>query len=204
LLFTQRHARWSVFDITILEERDGFISFLIEGKNTSIFNRESGSHVWQRISPTEKRGRTHTSLITVAVLPVPEENDIVLNDNDLEISNYCSSGHGGQHIQKNQTAVRIVRQPTCSTVTCQNERSQFQNKKFALDSLRAKLKDVNDQKQQKNVTAMRKDQIGIGERGGKIRTIRVKDNMVICNVTSNTKSFKEYQKGKIRFDNGKE
>jgi peptide chain release factor 1 len=200
----QRHVVWSVFDLTILEERDGFVSFLIEGKNASVFNRESGSHVWQRISPTEKRGRTHTSLITVAVLPVPEEREVILKDNDLEISNYCASGNGGQHIQKNQTAVRIVHKPSGIVVTCQNERSQVQNKKFALDSLRAKLKNANDETQQKNITALRKDQIGIGERGGKIRTIRVKDNLVICNVTNSTISFKEYQKGRIRFNNGKE
>lgn len=190
---------WSVFDITLLESRDGFISCLVEGDNVDIFKHECGSHVFQRVGPTEKRGRVHTSLITVAVLPVPEEKDIIIKDSDLEISSFCSSSAGGQNVQKNETAIRVVHKPTGLVAVCQNERSQYQNKLFALSVIRARLKDLSNQTSSDILNDKRYNQIGYGGRGDKVRTIRVKDNLVLCHVTNRSKSLKEYTKGRISF-----
>lgn len=196
---TPRLASWSVFDVRILDERDGFVSFIVSGEKANIFEQEAGNHVWQRVSPTERKGRVHTSIITVAVLPIPSEQEIVLNDADLEISNFCSSGNGGQNVQKNATAVRIVHKPTGIVATCQNERSQLQNKIYALSVIRARIKESRDSANSKLIQKQRHDQIGYGERGGKIRTVRVKDNMALCHATNRSKSLKEYLKGKIVF-----
>lgn len=196
---TPRHASWSVFDVRILDERDGFISFLVTGKKTDIFARESGTHSWQRVSPTERKGRVHTSLITVAVLPVPSEKEVVLKEADLDITTFCCSGNGGQSVQKNRTGVRIVHKKSGITVTCQNERSQLQNKTNALNVLVSKL---NNQANNSNLNTMNKirvGQINNGSRGEKIRTVREKDSIVICEVTKRTISLKNYLKGRIVF-----
>lgn len=197
--FTPRLASWSVFDVSILDERDGFISFLVEGKKTNIFANEAGSHVWQRVSGTERKGRVHTSLVTVAVLTVPSEQEVVLRDSDLTITTFCSSSAGGQHMQKNETAIRIIHKPTGLVATCQNERSQLQNKIYAMSVIRARIKESGAIAKSKSTQKERYDQIGYGERGGKTRTIRVKDNTVLCHITNRTKSLKEYLKGKIAF-----
>ena len=197
--FTPRHASWSVFDVRVLNERDGFISLLISGAKTDIFANEAGTHSWQRVSPTERKGRVHTSLITVAVLPVPSEKEVVLKEADLDITTFCCSGNGGQHMQKNETAVRIVHKPTGLVVTCQNERSQLQNKIYAMSVIRARIQEAGDKATSKSTQKQRKEQIGYGERGGKIRTIRVKDNTVFCHATNRSKSLKEYMRGKITF-----
>lgn len=195
-----RRVSWSVFDVRILDERDGFISFLVSGKNTNIFANESGAHSWQRISPTERKGRVHTSLITVAVLSIPTEQEVVLKDTDLLITTFCSSGNGGQNVQKNATAVRIVHKPTGLVATCQNERSQQQNKIYAMSVIRARIKAINDEKTNELTQKQRQEQIGYGGRGSKVRTIRVKDNTVLCHATNRSKSLKEYLKGKIVFN----
>lgn len=197
--FTPRHASWSVFDVRVLSERDGFISLLISGAKTNVFANEAGTHSWQRVSPTERKGRVHTSLITVAVLPVPSEKEVVLKDSDLDITTFCSSSAGGQHMQKNETAVRIVHKPTGLVATCQNERSQLQNKIYAMSVIRARIQEAGDKAASKSTQKQRKEQIGYGERGGKIRTIRVKDNTVFCHATNRSKSLKEYMRGKITF-----
>jgi peptide chain release factor 1 len=197
----QKRVSWSVFDVQVLEERDGFISFIVHGNKARLFLQESGSHTWQRVSPTEKRGRVHTSLITVAVLHIPEKQEVVLNEKDLIITNYCSSGNGGQNVQKNRTAVRILHKPSGVVATCQNERSQLQNKMFALSAIMAKLKEFEESKTQKTTHGSRYEQIGFGNRGNKIRTIRVKDNIVCCHLTNQTKSLKDYLKGNIFFKN---
>lgn len=197
--FTPRLAFRSVFDVSVLDERDGFISFIVQGKRTNIFANEAGSHVWQRVSPTERKGRVHTSLITVAVLPVPEESEISVKESDLDITTFCSSSAGGQHMQKNETAVRIVHKPTGIVATCQNERSQFQNKVFAMSVILARIKQAREKSNQHNIDSMRQTQIGNGERGGKIRTVRVKDNTVLCHNTGRSKPLRDYLKGKIAF-----
>ncbi|MBM3959533.1 MAG: peptide chain release factor 1 [SAR202 cluster bacterium] len=131
---------------------------------------ESGVHRVQRVPATESSGRIHTSTATVAVLPKPEEIDIEIKAEDLRIDVYHSSGHGGQNVQKVATAIRITHLPTGIVATSQRERSQLQNRTLAMEVLRARLWDMELQKQQASISAERRTQVGSGERSEKIRT----------------------------------
>ncbi|MCB0826559.1 MAG: peptide chain release factor 1 [Armatimonadetes bacterium] len=136
----------------------------------SRLKHESGVHRVQRVPVTESGGRIHTSTITVAVMPEAEETEIEINDKDLEISTFRSSSAGGQHMQKNDTAARIVHKPTGIVVTCQDERSQAQNKLRAMSVLRAKIYEMEQERIAKERGELRRSQIGSGDRSEKIRT----------------------------------
>jgi peptide chain release factor 1 len=136
----------------------------------SQLKHESGVHRVQRVPATESGGRIHTSTVTVAVMPEAEEAEIEVNEKDLEISTFRSSSAGGQHVQKNETAIRIIHKPTGIVVTCQDERSQQQNKLRALGVLRAKLYEAEQERIAKEQGEMRRGQIGSGDRSEKIRT----------------------------------
>lgn len=164
-----------------------------------MFAHEGGGHRWQRVPPTEKRGRVHTSTVTVAVLPIPTETEVKLQDRDLKVDTYRASSAGGQHVQKNETAVRITHLPTGTVVCCENERSQSQNKLWALEKLRARLLETARDKQQAEHNRRRKQQVGSGQRGDKIRTIRTQDNRVTCERTGRIKPYKTYVAGDIAF-----
>jgi len=147
------------------------IIFSIEGKNVyKLLKYESGVHRVQRIPETEKSGRIHTSTATVAVLPEVEEIDLKIEPKDLRIDTFLASGHGGQNVQKTESAVRITHLPTGIVVTCQNERSQQQNKEKALQILRARLFAIEEEKRMKEEKEMRRSQIGSALRAEKIRT----------------------------------
>jgi peptide chain release factor 1 len=139
---------------------------------------ESGVHRVQRVPITESSGRIHTSAATVAVLPEAEEVDVEIKPEDIEIETFRASGHGGQHLQKTDSAVRIKHKPTGIIVQCQDERSQIKNRERALKILRAKLYDLKLQQQQQEIAKLRKSQVRTGDRSEKIRTYNFPQNRV--------------------------
>ncbi len=147
------------------------ISFLVEGDGAyAKLKYESGVHRVQRVPETEAQGRIHTSTITVAVLPEMEEVDVEINPADLEIQTFRSSGAGGQHINKTESAIRIIHHPTGTIVECQEERSQIKNKEKAMKMLYSKLYEAKLNEQTNKIAAERKIQVGTGDRSERIRT----------------------------------
>lgn len=147
------------------------ISFSIDAEGAySRLKYESGVHRVQRVPETESSGRIHTSTVTVAVLPEADEVDVELNLNDVEIDTYRSSGAGGQHVNKTDSAIRLTHTPTGIVVTCQDERSQHKNKEKAFKILRAKLYEIALIEHNKEIAQNRKSQVGTGDRSERIRT----------------------------------
>jgi peptide chain release factor 1 len=155
------------------------ISFSVEGDGAySRFKFESGVHRVQRVPETESQGRIQTSTATVAVLPEVEDVEIEIKDSDLIFESCKSSGAGGQHINKTESAVRLTHKPSGIVIECQEERSQFKNKDKALKMLRAKLYDIKQREQSEKVASDRKSQVGTGDRSEKIRTYNYPQNRV--------------------------
>jgi peptide chain release factor 1 len=147
------------------------VIFMVKGKGAySRLKFESGVHRVQRIPSTESSGRIHTSTVTVAVMAEIEDIEVNIPDTDIEVEVYRSSGAGGQNVQKNSTAVRITHKPTGMVVSCQDERSQLQNRIRAMSILRARLFEIEEQKRQSEREEARRSQVGSGERSEKIRT----------------------------------
>lgn len=167
------------------------ISFVVEGEGAySRLKFEAGGHRVQRVPVTESGGRIHTSAATVAVLPEIEDVDFKLDMNDLKIDTYRSSGAGGQHVNKTESAIRITHLPTGTVVECQDERSQYKNKDRAMQILRSKLYEAEQAKQSAAVAAERKSQIGSGDRSERVRTYNFQQNRVTDHrLTGDNKNF---------------
>lgn len=180
-----RYAERRGWKVEILNALDtgigGFsdVSISVQGQGAySQLKFESGVHRVQRVPSTESSGRIHTSTATVAVLPEAEEVDVQIDPNDLEMDVYHSSSAGGQNVQKVATAIRIVHKPTGIVVTCQDERSQLQNKEKAFRMLRARLHQREEEAQAKDRKETRRAQVGSGDRSEKIRTYNFPDGRV--------------------------
>lgn len=165
---------WKVEQLSINEGGIGNIKevvFKVNGRGAyGLLKFESGVHRVQRVPETESSGRIHTSTVTVAVLPELQDRDFHINDSDVKVDTFHASGHGGQNVQKVETAVRLTHIPTGTIATCQTERSQFQNRTKALDILRARVYEAETAKAQAEVASDRKLQVGTGDRSEKIRT----------------------------------
>lgn len=147
------------------------ISFMISGEGAySRLKFESGVHRVQRVPETESMGRIHTSTVTVAVLPEAQEVDVEINPSDLQIDTFRSSGAGGQHVNKTESAIRITHIPTGTVVECQDERSQYKNKDRAMKILRSRILEAERRKQSEAIAGERRAQVGTGDRSERIRT----------------------------------
>ena len=171
------------------------VEFIVKGKDA--YNKllpESGGHRVQRVSPTEKRGRKHTSTITVAVLPIIK-NNVNINPKDLEWSTFRSSGPGGQNVNKVESAVRVKHNPTGIVVSCQSARSQKTNKEMAYKLLCSKIHAESVGKSLNKKNNIRRGQIGSGQRGDKIRTYRFQDDIIVDHRTGKKVKLSDVMSG---------
>jgi peptide chain release factor 1 len=181
----QRYADRRGFSVEAMgsasSEAGGFSKVTVGVKGRGAFSRlkfEAGVHRVQRVPRTESQGRIHTSTATVAVLPEAEDLEVHLDMNDVRVDVYRSSGPGGQSVNTTDSAVRLTHEPTGEVVTCQDEKSQLQNKEKALRILRARLFQLEEERRHSEQAAARRSQVGGGERSEKIRTYNYKENRV--------------------------
>ena len=179
-----------------MQSRAGFALLRVTGRGVNVlFADEVGGHRWQRVPPTEKRGRVQSSTITVAVLDEEVATTVEIPETDLEWTTCRSPGKGGQHVQKTDSAVQVTHLPTGIQVRSHDGRSQFHNKQDALDKLREKLLDAARTARSSARAAERRGQVGSGMRGDKRRTIRAQDDSVVDHLTGRSWRLRDYERG---------
>ena len=177
---------------------DGFVALRITGERAKhLFRNEAGGHRWQRVPPSEKRGRVHTSTVTVAVLHEPLPTELRIDPDDLDWSTCRAGKSGGQHMQKTESAVQVIHRPSGIKVRCESERSQHVNRERALGVLRARLLAAATTVAHTERNAARRGQIGSGQRADKRRTIRVRDGTVTDHVLGVQVAFRDYRRGEL-------
>jgi peptide chain release factor 1 len=185
------------FSIACLEDRPGYLAFRAEGKNArEAFEKEAGGHKWQRVPPTEKRGRKQSSTITVAVLTEPTQQELTLNPKDLKYETYKDSGPGGQHRNTSDTAVRVTHIPT-GVQASSAHKCQSRNKKLALAALRARLSSQKSRQAATSRNNKRKRQVGTGMRADKIRTVAEQRGRVENHRNGRRMKIKRYLRGYV-------
>lgn len=177
--------------------RPGFVSFrAVGGSAYDAFKNEAGGHRWQRVPPNEKRGRVHSSTVTVAVLREPGNHELVLQPKDVRMETKRGSGPGGQHKNKTESAVRVTHIPTGITAFA-DSRSQHQNKELAMASLRARIQEQRSTAATSQRNDLRRQQVGSGMRGDKVRTVSEQNAVVTNHLTGKRMDLKRYQRGFI-------
>lgn len=180
----------------MIDESEGYVAFRVSGAGAeAAFKDESGGHRWQRVPPNDRRGRVHTSTVTVAVLPEPREAELSIDPKDLDWRFCRGSGAGGQHRNKTETAVQLTHRPSGMSVRCESERSQQQNKQGAMALLRARLWEARRSEEAGRRDGARRAQVGSGMRGDKRRTVRCQGNTVTDHVLGASWTFEAYQRG---------
>ncbi len=179
----------------MLEAKPGFLAFRVTGAGArAAFEREAGGHRWQRVPPTEKRGRVHSSTVTVAVLREPEERELVLDPRELRLETRRGSGPGGQHKNKTESAVRVTHVPT-GIAAYADSRSQHQNRVLALSVLRARLLERRGRAMTLEQNALRRSQVGSGQRSDKIRTVSEQNGVVTNHANGKKLDLRSFQRG---------
>lgn len=179
-----------------IEERPGFIAFRASGRGAvSAFSTEKGGIRWQRVPPSEKGGRVHTSTVTVVALPEPKPIEVQIDERDLDWQFFRGSGNGGQKKNKTSSAVRLTHGPSGIQIRVESERSQLLNKEAALTMLRARIYAAKRSKRDASRWQKRKRQAGSGMRGDKIRTIQCQNGQVVDHVSNWRISLKKYLRG---------
>ena len=185
------------FSCDPLDLKEGFAVFRFEGKGAqAAFAPEAGGHRFQRVPPTEKKGRRQSSTVTVAVLTEPAGRDLEINPRDLKFETYIASGPGGQHRNKSDTAVRVTHLPT-GTQACSEHKSQSRNKTLALGVLKARLGQVQAATQHRKRNSKRKGQVGTGMRSDKIRTYAEQRGRVENHTNGKQMKISDYEKGEV-------
>ena len=195
LSFILKHHLVTVFSLSYIHYAPGHTILLSEGTNSyKFFSEEVGGHCWHRCAPTDKRGRIQTSVVTVATIPVNNNEKNNIRPEDLRWDTFCSGGPGGQHQNKTQSGVRVVHKPTGIQVVCTSERSQIQNKKYAMDLLLNKL-DKNASSYYNKKVKEARFLHGSGERADKIRTYKVERDLVTDHNSNKKATLSRLYKG---------
>lgn len=196
-----RYCNKNNIEAEFINDDKRLYTLIVTGQENKVkvFNNESGVHKFQRVPKTEKRGRVHTSTISVAVLPIEKDNfkKKYYEDKDIKIDEYRGSGAGGQHRNKTSSAIRVTHKPSGIVITCENERSQHQNKAIALSILNSKLKEIEKNSSKNKIINERKGQVKNNERNEARRIYNEQRGEINDLILNQRKQYKDFFKGEL-------